>query len=411
MSGHVAEFKSVLELAPLILLGADDARVVADATTAAEILQSLDNEPPVSVVLVGCTGVGKSYLLNRLAGRDISEASVIRPTTTSVVTADVFGGVVADTPAWGLDIPATEAALVDADVGVLVVTPSRYADATTEAAWKAVEVCPQKLVVLNRQRGPSGERDAVLASVEERFDVEVVVVVEESGDTDHLLEELHARMSDRTLTDARRTIALSTARNAARHIARAVTASAGDLSRLSDVVESVSRPRIGRRPLAVRESWFETQQEILDEIGRLVDDLDLEIVNSFEGNLSSRILSQMDPWQKPDVEPALAAWRGDTAARFKATAKVRWRTTATMQMIDDASWKVGVNPSVVVSRRVSRVMGPSLGILIDEVHSQLLGVGDDIVDSRVNDWRRSIEEAGSFKPGELLAAADALGLQ
>jgi hypothetical protein len=80
-------------------------------------------------------------------------------------------------------------------------------------------------------------------------------------------------------------------------------------------------------------------------------------------------------------------------------------------MIDDASWMAGVNPSVVVSKRVRRVVGSSLEHMINEVHGELLVIADEAVDSRVSEWRTSIERAGSFKPGELLAAANALGQQ
>ena len=411
MPGQLAQFKSALELVPMVLLGREDARVVTDAKTAAEVLEALNTAATVSIVLVGCTGVGKSHLLNCLADGDVSEESVIRPTTTSVISADLSGATVTDTPAWGTNTSETKAALVDADIGVLVVTPSRYGDAATHAAWSALEACPQKLVVLNRQRGTVEERVEVLASVVDRFDDEFVVVVEESGDTTRLLDEIRTRISDHAVTDPRRTIALSTARNAAQHIARNVTACASDLSRLSDIVESVSRPRIERRPLTVLHSWYETEKEVVDDIGRLRDDLDVEITDSFGDGVSARILSELDPWRRSNVEAALAEWKSDTAARFQGAATIRWRRSATSQMIDDASWKLGVNPSVVVSKRVRRVIGSSLEQMIDEVHGELLVITDKAVDSRVGDWRRSIEEAGSFKPGELLAAAHALGRQ
>lgn len=395
----------------MVLLSRDDARVVTDARTAAEVLRDLDAAATVSIVLVGCTGVGKSHLLNGLAGEEISEESTIRPTTTSIVTASLSFGTLSDTPAWGVDVAETGEALADADVGVLVVTPSRYADAATQTAWTAIETCPQKLVVLNRQRGTPEERAAVLASVEERFDGERIVVVEESGNTDGLLDEISRRSSEESVTEVRRTIALSTAQKAAQHIARTVTSSAGDLRRLSDVVESVTRPRLEGRPLAVHESWYETELEVADEIERLLDELDLEIVKVFGDNLSSRILSETNRWQRPDIEAALAAWRMDTAARFNAAAAIRWRRRTTRQMIDNASWMVGVNPSVVISKRVRRVVGSGFGNMVNEVHGRLLAIADEAVESRVGDWRSSIEEAGSFKPGELLAAADALGRQ
>ncbi|MCL1600692.1 MAG: hypothetical protein M3112_04045, partial [Actinomycetia bacterium] len=64
MPGQLAQFKSALELVPMVLLGREDARVVADAKTAAEVLGALNTAGTVSIVLVGCTGVGKSHLLN-----------------------------------------------------------------------------------------------------------------------------------------------------------------------------------------------------------------------------------------------------------------------------------------------------------------------------------------------------------
>lgn len=411
MTGQVAEFRSALGLVPLVLLDTDDARVVTDATTASGVLLALDVAGPVSVVLVGCTGVGKSYLVNYLAGREVAEASVIRPTTTSLVTADLSGWAVTDTPAWGLDTAATEKILADADIGVLVVTPSRYADAATRAAWNALEACPQKLVVLNRQRGTSEEKAVVLASVVERFDVESIVAIDESGGSHRLRDEILALVSGLSAADPRRAIALSTARNAAQHIARTVTAGSRDLSRLSDAVASVARPSIGQRSLSVREGWHETEQEVLEEIDGMLDNLDLEIVKSYGGELSSRILSQMSRSQRTDVGSALAAWRSDSAERFQAAATIRWRPMATRQVIDDASWKLGVNPSVVVPKRVRRVMGSSLENLADETHDELLAIADEAADFRIGEWQSSIDESGSFKPGELLAAADALGRQ
>jgi hypothetical protein len=412
VTGQVAEFRSALGLVPLVLLDSDDVRVVTDAITASGVLLALDVAGPVSVVLVGCTGVGKSYLVNYLAGREVVEASVIRPTTTSIVTADLSGWAVTDTPAWGLDTAATEKILADADIGVLVVTPSRYADAATRAAWNSLEECPQKLVALNRQRGTSEEKAVVLASVVERFDVESIVAIDESGGSHRLRDEILALVSGLSAADARRAIALNTARNAAQHIARTVTAGSRDLSRLSDAVASVARPSsIGQRSLSVREGWHETEQEVLEEIDGMLDNLDLEIVKSYGGELSSRILSQMSRSQRADVGAALATWRSNSAERFQAAATIRWRPMATRHVIDDASWKLGVNPSVVVSKRVRRVVGSSFENLVDETHDELLAIADEAAGFRIGDWESSIDEAGSFKPGELLAAADALGRQ
>lgn len=427
MPDPLAEFKNALDLVPMVLLGTDDARVAQDARTAADVLTDL-TQAHVSAVLVGCTGVGKSFLVNGLAGREVSEASVIRPTTTSVVTAAAYGPVwsdqqvnqaivpattvrldVVDTPPWELGDPDTRRVLADADLAILVVSPARYADAATQSCWEAVAACPHRLIVLNRQRGTPDERSEVLTSVKGRFAVPFVAVVEEAGDTSQLLNQLLSRISDGPADKGRTTIARTTAANAARHIAGTVTSGAIDLHRLEVVIESVANPRIADRVLTVRESWSATAQAVVEVIEGLLDDLDREIVSTFGNGLASRVLTEIGEWRSSDVEAALAAWRIDVAARFRSAASVRWRRSATHQMIDDASWKLGVNRSVVVSKRVGRVMGADLGTATAKAHELLGVIAESAMDQRIGDWLTSVEDVGSYKPGELLAAANALG--
>jgi len=417
----------MLDRVPRVLLSAEDARVLTDARTSADVLEALTSAP-VSVVLVGNTGVGKSHLLNDLVGLEVSEVGVVRPTTTSIVMAGSYGPAavdhaseyvyapeapagmaIMDTPAWETDRPAVAAAIQDADVGVLVVSPSRYADATTRNLWDAMQDIPEKVVVLNRQRGTVDERGEILASVREHFAPAQVVVVDEAGESGSLLEDIRVRAANTSPDDGREAIVRAAAVEAGRHVAGAVTAAAMDLGQLANAVESVARPEMSSRGLAVRESWLATEQELVDRVGRLVDEFDRVVVDSADNELAGRMLTSMRRWRSTTVEEEMTAWRNDAADRFRAGAVFRWRRSFTENLLDQTSWKAGVNPSVRIPKRVIRVMGSNLGPAILQANGHLVSIADHAVVARRDVWQAAIDAAGSFMPGELLGAADVLG--
>jgi hypothetical protein len=423
----LTEFKNALDRVPLVLLGAEDERVLNDARTSIAVLEGL-GASPASVVLAGCTGVGKSHLLNDLAGTQVSAVGVIRPTTTSAIIAGRSapvavrgaseyvhvpgmpdGLVVVDTPGWGSGNTLVLDALATADVGVLVVSPTRYADRATQELWSAVRSLPATIVVLNRQRGTPTERDDVLTSVREHFDCDDLVVVDESGPSTRLLETITEMASGSSSADDGAMIARITAAQTGRYVAGAVTSSAMALGQLASVVESVARPDFSEKSFAVRESWRATQQEFVAALGRTIDGVDATIVDSVDDALAGRMLSAMPDWRSSEVESALVEWQADIAARFRSDARIRWRRASTEQALEQTSWEVGVNPTAQVSRRARRVMGRNLEKAILHAHERLVSIADGAVESRIEAWRSAIAEAGSFKPGELLAAADALG--
>lgn len=140
----------------------------------------------VLAVLVGCTGSGKSSLLNGLAGTRLSAVGPVRPTTVnplawiSAQSMERFKGwsgprplelSVSDDPLLDslsvLDLPddstVVEWALPDAQLCIFVVSALRYADT---AAWEAIEGVRRRglpvLFVLNRLPRELSQRTAVL---------------------------------------------------------------------------------------------------------------------------------------------------------------------------------------------------------------------------------------------------------
>jgi DNA-binding helix-hairpin-helix protein with protein kinase domain len=108
------------------------------------------------------------------------------------------------------------------------------------------------------------------------------------------------------------------------------------------------------------------------------------------------------------MKAELAIWRDDAIDRFRSDATVRWRRSTTHQVLDQFSWEAGVNPSVQVPKRVHRVMGTRLASATVQTHERLVKLINDTLVRRLGVWSDEVERIGSFRPGELLAAADRL---
>ncbi len=77
----LARFQSRVEEPRSIVLSADDRALLRSAVERVRAQLLGPSEPVLTIALAGGTGVGKSTLINSLAGRVIAEASEIRPTT------------------------------------------------------------------------------------------------------------------------------------------------------------------------------------------------------------------------------------------------------------------------------------------------------------------------------------------
>lgn len=182
---HLAETLQSFDIGPeATSISADRDRLVGSLRSYL-IPRAVDPELPMTVVVAGPTGSGKSTVVNSLAGADVSPTGALRPTTKRPVVlassrrvADyqVVGGVPCDT--YSLEVPITEnMVLVDtpdidststrhramaeviidnADVVVFVTSALRYAD---DVPWQILRRARSRgapvIQVLNRVQSES----------------------------------------------------------------------------------------------------------------------------------------------------------------------------------------------------------------------------------------------------------------
>lgn len=182
-------------LAATTLLPDEGARAELGAQLEAVWAQRERLRAPLQVVLVGGTGVGKSTLLNALAGQAIAAAGEVRPTTQVVTTyaheanrlalppelsagrvvthsrAELVDRVIVDTPDYDSQTRAhwalMEGALRSADVILWVTTAQKYAN-LADAGWLAQYHVGRRVVAL-LNRADEGVPPEVLADLRARL--------------------------------------------------------------------------------------------------------------------------------------------------------------------------------------------------------------------------------------------------
>ncbi|MBW3666965.1 MAG: dynamin family protein [Actinobacteria bacterium] len=307
---------------------------------------------PMTVVVTGPTGSGKSTLVNSLIGMDLAETGALRPTTRTplVVTtaphAERFqglGGVrchvatartpiltrmaLVDTP----DIDSTSVghramaeALVDsADVVIFVTSALRYADRVPwEVLRRAADRGCPVISVLNRLSAASAGAAIDYGSRLARagIDTEIVRIPEQRPGSGSaripavVVRELSRRLYELADGVEGRPIAM-----------RVATTLLGDVSRLGEALDGLAR-LVSRRHDQIDSIVISSAAGV--ELDGIIDDLEAPAPR--RGRL--RRLLRLRPPALP--EPLLASWLEVVAARLSSRVEADLRATA--RRIDDA---------------------------------------------------------------------------
>jgi len=418
------DFREALIGIPRVLLSTDDEAVRADALVSLDLYEGLDERATV-VALVGPSGAGRSWVFNSLTRESISPVGSIRPTTTGLVAAgrqavvvrdlaveemhitheSPDGVVLIDTPAWEHEPAVVRSVVAHSDVVVVVVSPSRYADASVAQLWS--EVRDRALLVLNKVDPDPPSLRLLLESVAGIFEYEPVVVKMDQADV-HEIEVLLSEYASKDVSPMR-AITLAAARAAAGYLARVTARMAIEVQDVSLAVGQEEPFVVPPAVLSVRESWLATKQVMVDAVAREIRERDDRIARRAANALSARLLTDLEGWNDDALDTDLDSWKERCRAMFRDEASIRWRRGPAEHLIDNYSWKIAVNANVVAPRRFHKIMGKRRDDVAAVAHDELVVLLAGSVEERRLRWSESVDVLGAFPPGTLLAFAASVG--
>jgi len=415
-----SELREALVRVPGLLLGAADEAVRGDALFSLDVHKRLTESVTV-VALVGPSGAGRSWLFNHLVKAAVSPVGPIRPTTTSLVAAstrDVVvteidvevqvapagldGVVLIDTPAWEHDPDVVRSVAARADLAVVVVSPSRYADASVAELW--AEVSDKALLVLNRTDPDPLMLEPLHESVTGIFGCESIVVRDGQAEISDLEDLILARTTqDNT---PMRAITLATARSAAAYLARATARMATDVQDVARAVKQEEPFAVPAAVFSVSESWLATKQSMVEAVAREIRDSDDRIVRRAGSALGDRLLIDMGVWGDDTLDGDLDLWKERCRQLFVDEASIRWRRGPAEHLIGNYSWKIAINSNVVAPRRFHKILGRRRDDVAAVAHDELGILLAGSVEERRHRWLETLDVLGAYQPGTLLALAE-----
>lgn len=419
----ISELRGALESIPVVLLDEDDRRVMTETLVSLDALERFDVVPTV-VAFVGSSGSGKSSLVNSALGTEISPTGPIRPTTDVITMIGSSGPVslpaeseylhlpsvrtgllVIDTPPWEHDPAGVTAAVGAADLVVVVVTPSRYADASVSNLVAAIPSGQPSAVVLNRIDVARHEREELLASVADRFGASVVRI-DEGEPMDAAVDELLDTLDIDAVEYQRSAILRSAAAAGAAYLAKRVTETVDLLARLERALASATVPSLGVATLPILETWDQTGTAIVERCVGAMTSVDESMVVD-GGPLAANLLDSLPSIDGGKIAASLDVWKDGTVSTFTQASHIRWRRKAALDQIERFSWRVSVNSDVQTPPRFRRVMGDRLGSCTSQARDALDGALTTPLEGRLEAWSDAVAGIGSYAPGILLSLSDA----
>ncbi|MGI9528227.1 MAG: hypothetical protein ACR2NG_00820 [Acidimicrobiia bacterium] len=418
----ISELREALQSVPVALLDEDDQRVMTETLVSLDALERFDVVPTV-VAFVGSSGSGKSALVNAALAAEISPSGPIRPTTDVVTMIGSSGPVslpsaseylhlssvrtgllVIDTPPWEHDPRAVAAAVGVADLVVVVVTPSRYADASVAELVAAIPSGQPSAVVLNRIDVAEDDRTELLASFADRFNTSVVLI-DEGESMDRAVNELLDALNINSVEYQRSAILRSAAAAGAGYLAKRVVETVDLLARFERTLQTATVPSIGVATLPILDTWDATRSAIVKRSVGAERSIDESMMAS-GGPLATNLLETLPPIEPEDISSALETWKDDTVDVFQAEARVRWRKRAAADMLDRFAWRVAINSDVQSPPRFRRVMGDRLDRCSSGARDAIDQLLNEPLDRRLDAWRQAGADIGSYAPGILLSLSE-----
>lgn len=416
--------REALDAVPQILLDEDLAVGVGDARAAVDALERLPMSV-VTAVVTGPAGSGKSTIVNTLIGDDVAPVSPVRPTTETPTAYGSIGAatalglenhtvteslpadiVVIDTPPWDRASRAIIPLLEQADLAVMVVTPARYGDEATRENLAAASAARRMIVVVNRLPTGGGEREQLEDAVHERIGIRPAATFVEGEPIRFDVSPLDALTVD-TDVNARRRVLERAAGNSSRTIAAALTEAAAELGSLERVLRSKEEPSVSLDSVNT-ETWETARAELVRRSIDLADTYDRSVERTADNDLARRIGASLEEFDRDSVSAALDEWVETLVGRLTAGARLGLRKRSALDLVERRGWAAAIDDSAERPKRLSRVLRRIEPETSARAREELKEILETPARERVAAWLDATEQVGSYKPGELLVAANAV---
>lgn len=384
---------------------------------------------PLIVALVGASGVGKSEIMNALAGVVVVMAGPLRPTTTEITiwgdvdAAYLSGTRIADRePLDGLalvDTPAAEhypetvATVLDlVDAVVFVASPERYADAMTATSLATIRErgIPMRVVLstgAHGQASPDGFAEHVTVKMGMPVDVSVG---EDVSLLRLLLDEMVRDRAD--LIGQRDRAAREFCAMRTREVAGVLEERiARSLIVVGRADEALARARVDRRELAAMadEEWEVAAPAIAAMISETTDRAIGELSEAVAADeISSRTVTEAAASLPPIDRGPIDDWHRATTESAVASITRRWLHPMRSRAVREEMWRLSIDFDRRPSTRVRKALSGRLPDLRLDRNAALTAALRDAGSAKIEAFRTGLNPSGRVSTGDLRVAADAV---
>lgn len=414
------------------LLSALDPSVAGPALRPLERLVARpDSGDALIAAIVGASGVGKSEIVNALAGARVTATGPLRPTTTEVtVWGDVDSAYIPGKRIFDPE-PLPDVALVDTpaaehypdvvvnlldliDVTIFVTSPERYADAITATLLASIRerAIPMLTVLSVGPRDPL-DFEGIAEDADSKLGTPVDVIVGSDADPLKILLDDMVRnrddLVDRRDRAAAARCAILTA-DVAGVLGEHVVASRVIVEKAD---EAFARARFDRRQLAATadEEWDVAALEIAsmtaDATERAIHELAVDVA---EDDVFSRAVADAAVSLPAIDQGPIDDWHRSTTDLAVASIKRRRLHPLRTKAVRAEMWKLSVDFDRRPPKRVRKALRERLPEIRFDRGMALPVALRDAGSARIAAFRTDLDPSSRVSPADLRAAADEVAM-